>query len=85
MYCEHFCDFSHNKYHSGHKIKNIVMGGACSKYGKQEWYIKSFGGEKEGIRLPGIRRCRCWYYIEINLKAIGWESVHWIDLARTAG
>ena len=43
------CSLLLTKYYSGDEIKKNEMGGACSMYGKQEWYIQHFD-RKTGVK-----------------------------------
>jgi hypothetical protein len=68
------------KYYSGEKIKKNEMGGACGTCGKEEKYIKCFGGgdvrEIKHLEDPNVDG-------SVILKWIvkKWRGMDWIDLA----
>jgi hypothetical protein len=39
-------------------------------------------GRPKGKILLGRPRCRCVDNIKIDLREIGWDGMHWIDLAQ---
>ena len=53
------------------------MGGTCSTHGREEKWIKEFGGEPEKRSL-GRRKCRMGDKIEIGSKEVAWKGVEWI-------
>jgi hypothetical protein len=55
--------------------KHTLMGENRNPY-------KILVGKPEGKKPPGRPRCRWVDNIKIDLREIGWQDVHWIDLAQ---
>jgi len=63
-----------------------VIGGACSKYGRQERCIQGFGGENVRERKQlGDLGVDGRIIIEWILKKVGWGGMHWIELTQDRG
>jgi hypothetical protein len=57
------------------------MGRACSTNGGDEEAYRILVGKPEGKRQLGRPRGRWVDNIKINLSAIGWDIMDWIELA----
>jgi hypothetical protein len=55
------------------------VGLAYSTYGGQQSCIQDFGAKPEGMRPIG-RRHMCYIDITMDLQAVGWGVMDWIDL-----
>jgi hypothetical protein len=67
--------------HAGDQLKKKQMDGACSVYGRQERYIQDFGVETYERERPLGRPRRIWQdNIKMDLQAVGWGNLDWIDL-----
>jgi hypothetical protein len=57
------------------------MGKACSisKFMNAYWLLV---GKPKGKRPQGKPRCRCMDNIKMNLREIGCDGMHWIDLVQ---
>jgi hypothetical protein len=55
--------------------------GYVSRMGEKRIAYRILGGKPEGKRPLGRPRCRCVDNIKIKLIEIGWDGVHWVDLA----
>jgi hypothetical protein len=70
----------------GDKIKNNVIGEACSIYGRQERCIQGFGGENVRERNHlGDLGVDGRIIVEWILKKVGWGGMHWIELTQDRG
>jgi hypothetical protein len=58
------------------------MGRACSTNGEKSNACRILVGKPEGKRLLGRPRSKLVDNILINLRAIGWDGMDWIDLAQ---
>jgi hypothetical protein len=58
------------------------MGRACSTNGDKRNVYRILVGKPEGKRPLGIPRRRSVDNIKIDLIGIGWDGMHWIDLAQ---
>jgi hypothetical protein len=58
------------------------MGRACSSNEEKRNSYRIFVGKLEGKRPLRRQRHRSMGNIKINLREIGWDGIHWIDLAQ---
>jgi hypothetical protein len=58
------------------------MGRACSTNGGDEDTYRILVGKPEGKRSLERPRCRWVDNIKIYLREIGWDGMHWFDLAQ---
>jgi hypothetical protein len=58
------------------------MGGSCSTNGEKRNAYRLLVGKPEGKRPLGRPRCRWVDNIRMDLGAVGWGDVDWIDLAQ---
>jgi hypothetical protein len=59
-------------------MKEVEMGGTCSRHGRDEKCYTIFVGKPKRKRPFGRPKRN----ILINLAEIGWEDVNWINLAQ---
>jgi hypothetical protein len=70
-----------SKYNLNDKIKEDVMGRACSTNEKRNAY-RILVGKPEEKRPLGRPRRRWVDNIKMDLREIGWDGMDWIDLAQ---
>jgi hypothetical protein len=58
------------------------MGKACSSMGRRGMRTGILGGKPEGKRPLGRRRRKRAESIKLDLRAIGWGDMGWIDLSQ---
>jgi hypothetical protein len=58
------------------------MGRTCSTNGAKRNARRILVGEPEGNRLLGRSRYRLADNIKTDLREIGWDGMHWINLAQ---
>jgi hypothetical protein len=63
------------------QIKKDEMGGACSTYGKDDKFIRSFSRKPEGKSQLGKPKCRREVNCKMELKQYDMR-VYWINLAQ---
>jgi hypothetical protein len=63
-------------------IKKDEMDTACSTNGDKRNAYRILVGKPEGKRPMGRPRRRWMDNIKMDLKEIGWDGIHWIDLAQ---
>jgi hypothetical protein len=66
----------------GNRIEKNEMGRACSTYGEREVHTGNWVGRPEGRRPCQTPRRRWEDNIKMDLQAVGWGSMDWIELAQ---
>ena len=64
------------------------MGAVCSAYGGGESCVQDFGGNTEGKRPLGRRRCRWEDNIKMDLQEVGggvWTGSSWLRIGIVGG
>jgi hypothetical protein len=65
-----------------HQVKEDEMGRVCDTMGETRNAYRILVGKPKGKRPLGRRRRRWVDNIKMDLRAIGWDSMDWIELAQ---